>query len=141
MCRRPGFGRRGVGRARIAIASESKQAGGVSRAPAAAAQIILPPASHSLRLHTSFECASLWRRPGPFMILVRVGLISGRLNLTLHAAWQGKLKPAPDRMARATLALSARRCLVPSDPLDEDTHSNIYTARINTNSNDYSKSS
>lgn len=46
------------------------------------AQIILPQPHTRATPHTSFECASLWRRPGPCMILVRVRLISGRLNLT-----------------------------------------------------------
>lgn len=71
----------GAGRGRIAIASESKQAGGVSRRPGALKSYY--PRPHTRRApHTSFECASLWRRPGPCMILVRVRLISGRLNLT-----------------------------------------------------------
>lgn len=78
-------GARGGRRAsRIAIASESKQAGGVSGA--SGAQIILPPGAGThtppVPAHTSFERASLWRRPGPCMILVRARLISGRLKLT-----------------------------------------------------------
>lgn len=42
--------------------------------------------------HTSFDCASLWRRPGPCMILVRVRLISGRLNLTRRRRFAREIK-------------------------------------------------
>lgn len=81
MCRWTERARRGVrGGRRIAIASESKQAGG---GVAAGVLKSYYPRPHTRPApHTSFECASLWRRPGPCMILVRVRLISGRLNLT-----------------------------------------------------------
>ncbi|CAG4950570.1 unnamed protein product [Colias eurytheme] len=60
---------RAQGGGRIAIASESKQAGGVSPGPLKSYY----PRSHTRAVpHTSFECASLWRRPGSCMILVRV---------------------------------------------------------------------
>lgn len=80
-------GARGAVGARIAIASESKQAGATPRR--GRSNHITPGLTPAGPLpapapHTSFECASLWRRPGPCMILVRVRLISDRLDLTRH---------------------------------------------------------
>lgn len=53
-----GQGGGGAGKACIAIASESKQAGGVSPFKS------YYPRAHSPPPHTSFVSAFLWRRPG-----------------------------------------------------------------------------
>lgn len=126
MCRRSGR----AGGGGIAIASESKQAP-PTRQRALKSYYPLFPLSHPFSApHTSFECASPWRRPGPCMILVRVWLISGTFKLntpppppTVNKLRQspfsprcGKLKPSPDRKTQSTLPfqdfprLNANQC-------------------------------
>lgn len=120
-------GARGAGGARIAIASESKQAGATPRPGALKSYYPRPHTSAAPAPHTSFECASLWRRPGPCMILVRVRLISGRLNLTRRrrrlareiktgSGPEGAIDPRAFVRGRPATAYTARRCHTANSP-------------------------
>lgn len=75
--------RRANKRRRLAAAGGGRRA----RHPARGRSNHITPesASHQFSApHTSFECASPWRPPGPCMILVRVCSSLSRLNLTRH---------------------------------------------------------